>query len=95
MKNLILLISVIEKIIELLVSVGESNWANAFNQFRERCNNPDVENLECLRTEILRIYGGMGSFNDLVLYKQGQPMTKENQKLDELRKELFHILKDR
>jgi len=95
MKNLILLISVIEKIIELLIYVGESNWITSFKSFRERCDNSDVESLELLRNQILRIYGGMGSFNDLVLYKQGQPLIKENQKLDELRKELFGILNDR
>ncbi|CAK3778097.1 hypothetical protein CWO27_04410 [Vibrio sp. 10N.286.51.C3] len=95
MKNVILLISVIEKIIELLVFVGESNWAGSFNSFRQKCDNASVENLDILRNEILRIYGGMGSFNDLVLYKQGQPMIKENQKLDELRTELFRILNDR
>lgn len=95
MKNLILLISVNEKIIELLTSVGESNWVTSFNKFREGCDSPDIENLERLRSEMLRIYGGMGSFNDLVLYKEGQPMIKENQDLDKMRKELFQILNDR
>lgn len=95
MKNLILLISVIEKIIELLNSVEESNWVTSFNKFRERCDSPDVEDLERLRSEILRIYGGMGSFNDLVLYKQSQLMIKESQNLDKLRKELFQVLNDR
>ncbi|MDP2572697.1 hypothetical protein Q8W40_10930 [Vibrio penaeicida] len=94
MKNTILLISVIEKIIELLVSVDENNWAGSFTNFRQKCDNANADNLEILRGEILRVYGGMGSFNDLVLYKQGQPMIKENQKLDELRTKLFFILND-
>lgn len=87
----VILISIIESVIELLVSAGETNWAAAFIDFRKQCDNPDVDNLERLRGEILRIYGGMGSFNDLVLYEQGQPMIKENQKLDKLRKELFYL----
>ena len=95
MKNIILLISLIEKIIKLLTSVGESNWVNAFKNFRQKCDSVDIDQLELLRSEILRVYGGMGSFNDLVLYKQGQPMIKENQELDELRTELFRILNDR
>ncbi|MCG7561330.1 MULTISPECIES: hypothetical protein [Pseudoalteromonas] len=95
MKNVTLLISEIEKIIELLVSVGETNWVGSFNNFRQKLDSTNAENLETLRSEILRVYGGMGSFSDLVLYEQGQPMIKENQKLDELRTELFRILNDR
>jgi hypothetical protein len=95
MKNLELLVSVIEKITEHLDSVGESNWATSFNTFRQRCDSTNLESLERLRSEMLRVYGGMGSFNDLVLHKKGQPMTKENQLLDELRRDLFQILNDR
>ena len=95
MKNVILLISVIDKIIELLVSTDENNWVNSFKNFRLKCDCTSAENLKFLRSEILLIYGRMGSFNDLVLYKQGQLMIKETQKLDGLRKELFRILNDR
>ena len=95
MKNIILLISVLEKTSELLVSVGENNWATSICSFRDRCRNLSTDNFEQLRTEVLRIYAGMGSFSDLVLYKHGQPMIEENQLLDELRKDLFQILNDR
>jgi hypothetical protein len=94
MKNLNLLILVINEINELLITVGEPDWSDAFNKFRQKCNDVDSENLKDLRVEILRLYGGMGSFNDLVLYKQGQPMLEENKKLDALRKELFNIVRD-
>lgn len=95
MKKLLLIISIVEKIIELLVSVGENNWADAFKSFRQRLGNSDSVNLETLRSEMLRIYGGMGSFNDLVLYDQGQPLVMENQALDKFRRELFELLNDR
>jgi len=92
MKNVMLTISLIEQIIDLLVSVRESNWADAFKSFRRRLDNSDSESTETLRSDILRIYGGMGSFNDLVLYQEGQPLIKENQALDKLRMELFDAL---
>jgi hypothetical protein len=95
MKNLPVLVSVIENIIELLDSADESNWANSFRKFRLECDCNNLEHLERLRRNMARIYGGMGSFNDLVLHKQGQPMIFENQTLDNLRKELFQILNDR
>ncbi len=95
MRNLILLISVIDKIIGLLISVGEKNWSVSFLSFRERSNETDDNHLELLRSDILRIYGGMGSFSDLILYGQGQPLIKENQKLEVLRKKLFMLLNDR
>lgn len=41
--------------------------------------------------KILAMYGGMGSLNDLILYKDGQPLVKENGELDTLRTKL-HIL---
>ncbi|WP_438826910.1 DUF6966 domain-containing protein [Salmonella enterica] len=39
------------------------------------------------------LYGGMGSFNDLVLHKAGIPDKDENNKLDLLRHELYGLLK--
>ncbi len=95
MKNLIMLILVIDKIIKLLISVEENNWSVSFMTFRERFNETDNQYLELLRSDILQIYGGMGSFSDLVLYSQGQPLIKENQKLEVLRKDLFRLLNDR
>jgi len=92
MKNVTLLNVTIEKIIILLTSVEENNWLTSFNQFKQKCNNSDSKNIEYLHNEILKIYGGMGSFNDLVLYNNGQPLVKENQNLEQLRKELFDIL---
>ncbi|KJY81678.1 hypothetical protein TW81_17375 [Vibrio galatheae] len=85
-------ISIIKQIIDLLVSVGESNWADTFTSFKLKLVNSDSENLQILRSDILGIYGGMGSFNDLVLYSEGQVLIRENQTLDKLRKELFEVL---
>ena len=37
-------------------------------------------------------YGGMGSFNDLVLHKEGVPVVQENDQLAERRERLFEMV---
>jgi hypothetical protein len=38
------------------------------------------------------LYGGMGSFNDIVLHKNGIPLIQENDELDGLRHMLYNQL---
>lgn len=38
------------------------------------------------------LYGGMGSLNDLVLYRNGKVLMSENDELDQLRSDLFNLL---
>ena len=93
MGNIVVLIPLLEKIVKLLLSVEEDNWSAALENFRDRCNQIESErDVKILQSEILRIYGGMGSFSDLVLYSRGKVLVEENQKLDELRKELFEAV---
>lgn len=95
MSKVTVLVSIIEKILLLLTSAEEKNWAGAFIKFQDRCSDTSGDIPASVQIDMLRMYGGMGSFNDLVLYKQGQPMIKENQELDRLRGELFEILNKR
>ncbi len=37
-------------------------------------------------------FGGMGSFNDIVLYRDGSPLIQENDELDELRTQLYELI---
>ena len=43
---------------------------------------------------IRAIYGGMGSFGDLVLYRDGQPLSDENNELDRLRRWLYDLCRN-
>jgi len=38
---------------------------------------------------IIRMYGGMGSLNDVILYEGNQPLIDGNKEFDALRSELF------
>ncbi|MCY1279426.1 hypothetical protein D9M68_214320 [compost metagenome] len=71
--------------IELLRLGGVDDWANIFERLRDELavNPEDVE------SKILSMYGGMGSLNDLVLYKNGRPLLAENNEFDALRTRLY------
>ncbi|MEC5408446.1 hypothetical protein VOM14_23120 [Paraburkholderia sp. MPAMCS5] len=78
---------VLARMIALLKQGAASDWANALNRcLLQLANDPDS-----VRAQINAMYGGMGSLNDLVLYKNGQPLTQENNELDFLRTELYKL----
>ena len=75
-------------IAELPHANGEANWAQVFrNLLSEYKNEPDLA-----RGQIRSIYGGMGSFNDIVLHSSnGIPLRAENDELDQMRFVLFEL----
>ena len=83
------LLEILNEIIQLLESDGEKHWSRWMRKSRARLLNSDYSGIEYL----LSAYGGMGSFNDLVIYqsyKNGELRWKEgyvekNNRLDELR----------
>lgn len=61
-------------------------WGNSFKQFAEKLKTDSPKDV--LR-QIYGLYGGMGSFNDLVLQRNGVVDHADNKKLDILRQQLF------
>jgi hypothetical protein len=47
-----------------------------------------------IQYEIQKIYGGMGSVNDLVLDKDGKMLIEENRQLSKLKNILFRLITD-
>lgn len=41
--------------------------------------------------DVKRLFGGIGTLNDIVLSKNGRPLIKENDELDALRKKLYEL----
>ncbi|UCO97882.1 hypothetical protein LF844_25040 [Metapseudomonas lalkuanensis] len=81
--------AVLKRMIELLRFVEFEDWAVALEKVKMDfgCN-------EKLRSsELLSMYGGMGSLNDVVLYKGGQPLVAENNEFDRLRVQLYELCK--
>ena len=70
---------------------GEAEWSIALERIRAKHSGtpPDQTAIR----EILALYGGMGSLNDLVLYDQGRVLVQETERLDTLRRKLFDMAK--
>lgn len=78
-----------EAIYHLLVQTGETGWAGRFDDFISQLET--AENKTIYRN-ILSVYGGTGSFADLVLYKDGAVCMEENDELDRLRNGLYNAI---
>ena len=89
------LLEVLAEIIELLESDGEQHWSKWMRQSRARLVNSDYSGIK----HLLSAYGGMGSFNDLVIgqcYENDQFRWKEghiekNNRLAELRSKAWEM----
>jgi hypothetical protein len=81
--------SLIEDLIRLLRNNDELSWADIFRSVLYKLHNTR-DKVEVIR-EIIGLYkGGMGSFSDLVLHKNKKMLVDENDKLAELKKEIFN-----
>ena len=71
---------IMSRIAELLRSADEQAWAVTMDRLREqlRVETPDA------RYQITRLFGGMGSISDVVLYRDGRLLTNENDELHRL-----------
>ena len=56
--------------------------------FKELLHDCKTKQTDELVRKILSIYGGMGSFNDLIIQKDYKMLREENDKLRKLRHEL-------
>ena len=75
------------KMIDLLRLSGVNNWADALKSTSEELATRPVQ----VASKILSMYGGMGSLNDVILYDNGQPLSKENTEFDSLRTSLYDL----
>ena len=77
-------------IASILASNDECSWARRFESLRSDMDTNYESSLHSLKG----LYGGMGSFNDVILHKDGTPLIRENDDLDELRHKLYKQLKE-
>ena len=78
---------VLSRLVALLRVGGNDNWAKALEDFEvQAATEPSATS-----ARILAVFGGMGSLNDVILYRGGQPLSKENEELDRLRTELYEL----
>lgn len=77
------------KISLLLSDNNEKAWADTFILFNKRL---DLD-YDATLIEIRCSFGGAGSFNDLVLHRNGQMLVQENNELNVLQEQLYEVLK--
>lgn len=87
MKNIPKIQLVLSNLTMLLQNGGENDWAHLLNQLNRNIEiDPDAA-----FSKLFSIFGGMGSFGDIVLYRDGQPLIAENNELSELRSNLYDL----
>ncbi|WP_418323297.1 DUF6966 domain-containing protein [Pseudomonas citronellolis] len=78
---------VASQMIILLIDGGAGEWGRTLVlQVRNLDSDP-----ESVASNILSMYSGMGSLNDVVLSKDGKILKKENDNLDDLRERLYQL----
>lgn len=89
MKNLNDVEVILTRMIELLRVGAFDDWAVVLEKIKSDFEvDPKYASLK-----LLSMYGGMGSLNDVVLYRGGQPLVMENNELDSLRTQLYEFCK--
>lgn len=87
MKNFIKISSIIVQTTNLLSKFGRSEWADKL----EECSLALPHDTAFALSQIVSLYGGSGSINDIVLYEQAKPLLDENNKLHALLAELYDV----
>ncbi|MGX5173937.1 DUF6966 domain-containing protein [Aliikangiella sp. IMCC44653] len=89
------LIDILDKMVTLLKQDQESHWSAWMESSKRRLQNSDYSGVE----HLLNAYGGMGSFNDLIIgqqmidgkFKWKDGAAKSNDKLARLRSSAYDI----
>lgn len=88
------LVQSLSRLIQILEEAKEPLWATWFSQAKHRLSNSDFSGI----TKILGAYGGMGSFNDLVIgYSKKGPdenYINTNDEMDELREIIYSLAQE-
>lgn len=86
-------ISILKRLSEFLYMEGQPRFANYFEKLRVDLESSAAgEKRRDLTRRGLALFGGMNSFNDLVIMKAGKVDIDANRMLDSLRSELFECL---
>ena len=84
------LLQVLGGMCDLLRAYGKHDWADALSDIGARQAHEDVLG------DILRLYGGAGSLNDLVLHSDDRArMIADNKKFEAFRSELYELARSR
>ncbi|MGC8771446.1 MAG: DUF6966 domain-containing protein [Brevinematia bacterium] len=82
----------LDEIYTLLLKANETEWAKSIYQIKNEFENSQEDELNLLARKALQMFEGSGSFSDLVLYVNGNPDSKLNDRFSTLRMRLHQEL---
>jgi len=85
--NTIQLRSTLTRTAKVLRAGGSETWARLLENLESELEEDPTE----AKFRILSMFGGMGSFNDIVLYRDGKVLFQENEELARLRTEIYNL----
>lgn len=83
-----LIVEKMERMATLLKLGGYAEWSVSIFKLADQYERAPDDT----KYIFLNFYGGMGSLNDLVLYRNGSVLMSINNEFDQLRRELFNLL---
>lgn len=80
---------ILDELINILRGSSQEQWILTLTHLKDEADDNPLE----FAHKMKRIYSGMGSFNDLIIYKNGQMSITDNNRFDFLRAKLFDLCK--
>ncbi len=81
--------SILERMTQLLENTSSTEWLKPLGELKLNVLGDEKGTAR----DILRLYGGTGSLNDIILYKGTELLVAETTEFSVLRKELFEKCK--
>jgi hypothetical protein len=80
---------------ELMAGAGEDRWATSLADLATEAEGTvaGTDFRQAFARKCLTLLGGMGSLNDVVLYRNGRMLGQENDQFSRLRDRLYVALK--
>jgi len=89
MNNIIEIKDILIRMSELLYYGDQAFWGNILSEILLGIEDDPIDT----KTKIRSLFGGMGSLNDVGLYKDGHILREEGIELNSLREKLFQLTK--
>ena len=89
MSNTNEIIKILARMIEILESSNMQDWAREFGWIKNNFTKDPAR----FSLKLLSYYGGGGSLNDIILYKDHQLLIDKNNEFDILRTQLYENCK--
>ena len=87
MTNSIPMCAIMPRMSALLGAGNKEERAERLDEYRADMNH----DYDLALSQIIELYGGMGSLTDIVLYCNGQPLIDENNEFAKLRTRLYEL----